>query len=54
MLGWRCRCGHLTTNHCGLLGKEGDVFGDEGVIERVEVESGGDLFMAVGKRRRGW
>jgi len=40
----------LAANLYALLWKEGDVFGDEGVIEGVEVESGGDLLLAVGKR----
>ena len=33
-----------------LLGKEGDVFRDEGVIEGIEVESRSDLLLAVSER----
>jgi hypothetical protein len=36
-------------NLYALLWKEGDVFRDEGVIEGVQVESGGGLLLAVGK-----
>jgi hypothetical protein len=40
----------LATNLYALLRKENDVLGDEGIIEGVEVESGRDWLLAVGKR----
>jgi len=40
----------LTTNLYALLWKEGDEFGDEGIIEGIEVKSGDDVLLAVGKR----
>ena len=35
-----------------LLGKEGEVFGEKGVVEGIEVESGSDLLLDRRKRDR--
>ena len=45
--GRHCPHVYLATNLYAFLWKEGDVFGDEGVIEGVEVESGEDLLAVI-------